>query len=49
MFNNKIPTKTQKELIDKLIQEENDNNKIKNGIEKTEVHEENLDDKKEEM
>ena len=49
MFNNKIPTKTQKELIDKLIQEENDNNKIKTGIEKTEVYQENLDDKKEEI
>jgi hypothetical protein len=47
MFNNKIPTKTQKELIDKLM---NDDDKIKKGIEKTKVNKEDKStDKKEEI
>ena len=34
MFCNRTPTKIQKELIDKLFEEDDEEEKIKNGIEK---------------
>lgn len=42
MFSNTTPTKIQKELIDKLL-EEDDEEKIKKGIEKTKVDTEDID------
>jgi hypothetical protein len=55
MFSNTKPTKKQKELIDKLLEEDMDDQKIKKGIEKTKVDNEDIDtssetsnDKKEE-
>jgi hypothetical protein len=44
MFSNTVPTKIQKELIDKLLEEDEEDEKIKKGIEKTKVDTENIDD-----
>ena len=43
MFSNTKPTKKQKELIDKLLEEDMDDQKIKKGIEKTKVDNEDID------
>ena len=43
MFTNTTPTKKQKELIDKLLEEDEEENKIKKGIEKTKVDNEDID------
>ena len=43
MFSNTTPTKKQKELIDKLLEEDEEKEKIKKGIEKTKVDNEDLD------
>ena len=43
MFSNKTPTKIQKELIDKLLEEDEEEEKIKKGIEKTKVDNEDID------
>ena len=42
MFNNTTPTKIQKELIDKLLEEDEEEEKIKKGIEKTKVDTEDI-------
>jgi hypothetical protein len=43
MFCNTTPTKIQKELIDTLLEEDEEKEKIKKGIEKTKVENENID------
>ena len=43
MFSNTTPTKIQKELIDKLLEEDEEKEKIKKGIEKTKVDNEDID------
>lgn len=43
MFSNTTPTKKQKELIDKLLEEDEEKEKIKKGIEKTKVDNEDID------
>ena len=43
MFSNTTPTKIQKELIDKLLEEDEEEEKIKKGIEKTKVDTEDID------
>ena len=43
MFSNITPTKKQKELIDKFLEEDEEEEKIKKGIEKIEVVDENID------
>ena len=43
MFSNTTPTKKQKELIDKLFEEDDEEEKIKKGIEKTKVDNEDID------
>jgi len=43
MFSNTTPTKKQKELIDKLLEEDEEEDKIKKGIEKTKVDNEDID------
>jgi len=43
MFSNTTPTKKQKELIDKLLEEDEEEEKIKKGIEKTKVDNEDID------
>lgn len=43
MFSNTTPTKKQKELIDKLLEEDKEEEKIKKGIEKTKVDNEDID------
>ena len=43
MFSNTTPTKIQKELIDKLLEEDKEEEKIKKGIEKTKVDTEDID------
>jgi len=43
MFSNTTPTKKQKELIDKLLEEDEEKDKIKKGIEKTKVDNEDID------
>ena len=43
MFSNTPPTKIQKELIDKLLEENDEEEKIKNGVEKTKVDNEDID------
>tara|TARA_B100000963_G_scaffold361920_1_gene400892 strand:+ start:2294 stop:6442 length:4149 start_codon:yes stop_codon:yes gene_type:complete len=43
MFSNTTPTKKQKELIDKLLEEDEEKEKIKKGIEKTKVDNEGMD------
>jgi hypothetical protein len=43
MFSNTAPTKIQKELIDKLLEEDEEKEKIKKGIEKTKVDNEDID------
>ena len=42
MFSNTTPTKEQKELIDKLLEEDEEEEKIKKGIEKTKVDNEDI-------
>ena len=44
MFSNTKPTKIQKELIDKLLKDDDDEEKIKKGIEKTKVDTEDIID-----
>jgi hypothetical protein len=44
MFSNTTPTKIQKELIDKLLEEDDEEGKIKKGIEKTKVDIEDIID-----
>lgn len=43
MFSNTTPTKKQKELIDKFLEEDEEKEKIKKGIEKTKVDNEDID------
>ena len=43
MFSNTTPTKKQKELIDKFFEEDEEKEKIKKGIEKTKVDNEDID------
>ena len=43
MFNNTTPTKIQKELIDQLLEEDKEEEKIKKGIENTKVDNEDID------
>lgn len=43
MFSNTTPTKIQKELIDTLLEKDDDDEKIKKGIEKTKVDNEEID------
>ena len=43
MFSNTTPTKIQKELIDKFLEEDEEEEKIKKGIEKTKVDTEDID------
>ena len=43
MFSNTTPTKKQKEIIDKFLDEDNEEDKIKKGIEKTKVDNEDID------
>ena len=43
MFNNTTSTKIQKELIDKFLDQDNEKEKIKKGIEKIEVDNENIE------
>jgi hypothetical protein len=43
MFSDTTPTKKQKELIDKLLEEDEEEEKIKKGIEKTKVDNEDID------
>jgi len=43
MFSNTTPTKKQKELIDKLLEEDEEKEKIKKGIEKIKVDNEDID------
>lgn len=43
MFSNTEPTKKQKELIDKFLEEEDEEDEIKKGIEKTKVDNEDID------
>jgi len=43
MFSNTTPAKKQKELIDKLLEEDEEKEKIKKGIEKTKVDNEDID------
>jgi len=43
IFSNTTPTKKQKELIDKILEEDDEEDKIKKGIEKTKVDNEDID------
>ena len=43
MFSNTTPTKIQQELIDKILEEDKEEEKIKKGIEKTKVYTEEID------